>query len=86
MVIETARSPMELHLRKGAFHKWLGKDTSEPLTAKDIKRGLASDDPHVRKMANFAKNARKWHHASVSEVTDTKALEMKILARLERNL
>ncbi len=49
-------------LKKGAFHKWLGKDPEEPITDADIAKGLASDDPHVNKMAQFAKNARKFKH------------------------
>lgn len=48
--------------KKGAFHRWLGKAEDSPITAADIAKGLASKDPHVRKMANFAKNARKWKH------------------------
>lgn len=47
---------------KGAFHRWLGKSEDKSITDADIQKGLASDDPHVRKMANFAKNARKWKH------------------------
>ena len=50
------------HIKKGLFHKWLNKPEDEPITDADIKRGLASDDPHVRKMAQFAKNARSWKH------------------------
>lgn len=49
-------------IKEGGFHEWLGKSKDDPITEADIKKGLASDDPHVRKMANFAKNARKWHH------------------------
>ena len=47
-------------IKKGAFHKWLGKDEDEPITDADIKKGLASEDPKVIKMANFAKISRKW--------------------------
>jgi hypothetical protein len=54
--VESKIGPIE----KGAFHKWLGKKESEPITEADIKKGLASKDPHVVKMANFAKNAKKW--------------------------
>lgn len=57
-----AREPMNLHLKKGGFHKWLGKAEDEPITEEDIRKGLDSDDDHVRKMAQFAKNARKWRH------------------------
>lgn len=46
----------------GAFHRWLGKKPDEAITDDDIQKGLDSEDPHVRQMANFAKNARKWKH------------------------
>jgi hypothetical protein len=31
-------------------------------TGKTTEEALHSSDPHVRKMANFAKNASKWKH------------------------
>jgi|SRR6185437_4703981 hypothetical protein len=52
-------------IKKGAFHAWLGKPESEPITQADIDKGLASDDEHVRKMAQFAKNEEHWQHESV---------------------
>jgi hypothetical protein len=48
-------------VRKGNFHKWLGKKPDSPITPADIAKGKASDDPHVVKMATFAANAKKWH-------------------------
>ena len=48
-------------VEEGGFHKWLGKDPDEPITDADIEKGLAAGG-HAAKMANFAKNARKWHH------------------------
>jgi len=48
-------------INKGAFHRWLGKAEDSPITTADIEKGLHSKDPHVRKMANFAKNAKKWN-------------------------
>lgn len=60
-------------IKKGAFHKWLGKDEDEPITNADIEKGLNSDDEHARKMAQFAKNSRTFHHKeSVEEVTEAK--------------
>jgi hypothetical protein len=53
---------MNLKLKKGAFHQWLGKKENEPITDADIEKGLNSGDPHVVKMAQFAKNARGWKH------------------------
>jgi hypothetical protein len=50
-----------IHVRKGAFHRWLGKKLDSKITAADIAEGKASDDPHVVKMATFAANARNWH-------------------------
>ena len=75
-----SKTPMELHLHKNAFHEWLGKSPDEPITMSDIKIGLRSDDPHVRKMAGFAKNARNWNHAAIAQ------LELRILKRLDDNL
>lgn len=49
-------------VKKGGFHEWLGKKPDEPITDADIEKGLKSKDPHVRKMAQFAKNAKKWKH------------------------
>jgi hypothetical protein len=54
--------PMDLDIKKGAFHRWLGKKEGEPITMADIQRGLKSSDPHVRRMAQFAKNSKKWKH------------------------
>jgi hypothetical protein len=51
---------MDEDIKKGAFHRWLGKAEDSPITTADIERGKRSDDPHVRKMANFAKNAKGW--------------------------
>jgi hypothetical protein len=56
-------SKKKIHdIKKGAFHEWLGKDPGEPITDKDIEKGLKSSDPHVKKMAQFAKNAKKFQH------------------------
>jgi hypothetical protein len=49
-----------IHVRKGAFHRWLGKKPDSPITAADIAKGKASANPHVVKMANFAANSKKW--------------------------
>ena len=50
------------NIHKGAFHAWLGKSEEEPITDADIEKGLSSGDEHVKKMAEFAKNARAWKH------------------------
>lgn len=48
-------------IAKGAFHRWLGKKEDAPITAEDIAKGLASPDEHVKKMAQFAKNAKSFN-------------------------
>jgi hypothetical protein len=44
-------------IKKGAFHKWLGKKEGEPITDADIAKGIAAGG-HPAKMAEFAKAAR----------------------------
>ncbi len=58
---EAAKKPFK-KIKKGAFHDWLGKSPDSPITAADIEKGLRSKDPKVVKMANFAKNAKKFKH------------------------
>ena len=47
-------------IKKGAFHAWLGKPLDQPITDADIAKGLASKDPHARRMAHFARVSRGW--------------------------
>ncbi len=54
-------------IKPGAFHAWLGKKEDEAITEADIEKGLKSDDPHVNKMAQFAKNAKSWKHESLQD-------------------
>lgn len=56
----------------GAFHRWLGKKEDEPITDADIKKGLDSDDKHAQKMAQFAKNARKFKHLKEAKKAEDK--------------
>lgn len=46
-------------IKKGAFHRWLGKSQDEPITDADIAKGEAAGG-HPAKMAGFAKAARGW--------------------------
>lgn len=46
---------VEFEVKKGAFHKWLGKSEDEPITAADIAKGKAAGG-HAAKMATFAQN------------------------------
>jgi hypothetical protein len=48
-------------IKKGAFHKWLGKKPGEPITDADIAKGIAAGG-HPAKMAQFAKAARGFKH------------------------
>jgi hypothetical protein len=63
---ESSGNPF-MDVRQGAFHHWLGKKPSETLTDEDIERGLKSKDAHVKKMAQFAKNARGFQHPKKAE-------------------
>jgi hypothetical protein len=57
LALEAAgKDKKDVKVKKGGFHKWLGKSEDEKITPADIAKGLASDDPHVKKMAQFAKN------------------------------
>jgi len=42
---------------KGRFTEYLKR------TGNTLEEALHSTNPHVRQMANFARNAKKWHHA-----------------------
>ena len=61
-----AKKKNPIHIKKEnegkftAYKKRTGKSTSEALHSKD---------PHVRQMANFARNAKKWHHKGKSTST-----------------
>ena len=56
------------HVKKGAFHAWLGKSPDEPITAADIRKGLAAGG-HAAKMAEFAKNIAHVGEEVVNEVS-----------------
>jgi hypothetical protein len=49
------------NIRKGAFHRWLGKKESEPITSADIEKGLAAGG-HAARMAAFAKASKHFKH------------------------
>lgn len=54
------RPPLELNLKEGAFTAWCKRQGYDGVTQECIQKGLASDNPTIRKRANFARNARKW--------------------------
>lgn len=49
-------------IKKGGFHRWLGKPQGAPITESDIHEGEAAGG-HAAKMANFAENAKHWNHS-----------------------
>ena len=58
---------LNIEVKKGAFHKWAMekgfiKSMDDEIPCKAICAGLADEDPHVRKMANFARNFGKKIH------------------------
>jgi len=53
---------MKLHLQKGALHKDLGVAEGEKIPEVKIQRALHSKSKKLRKRAQFAENAKHWHH------------------------
>jgi len=47
---------------KGAFTSYCKQQGFNGVTNECIEKGLKSDDPEIRKQANFARNSRKWNH------------------------
>jgi hypothetical protein len=55
----------KIHLNpahKGALHRALGIPDGKPIPAAREEAAKKSPDPHVRKEANFALNARGFKH------------------------
>ena len=84
---------LDLDVKKNAFHKWLKKEPGEKITSADIEKGLKSTDPHVRRMAQFAKNAKKWQKGKTATedfdivsfnnlVMETQQMDMAMLQKL----
>lgn len=62
-----------IHIKKsheGLLHKDLGVKQGKKLTLSQEKKALHSKDPAVRKRANFAINARKFHHEETERVEE----------------
>ena len=61
-----SRPPMHLHLKEGAFSSWAShhgyKQVHGHISSAAIQAGEHAKSEHVRKMAQFAENARKWSH------------------------
>lgn len=47
---------------EGNFHRYLGISGDKKIPLSRIHAALNSKNARVRKMANFARNARKWNH------------------------
>lgn len=48
---------------KGLLHEEMGKAQDEPISEEELRHVIAiSTDPHTKRRAQFALNARKWHH------------------------
>lgn len=56
------RKPMNLHLKKGALHRALGVKQGRKIPKSRIQSALHSHSKLLRKRAQFAANAAKWHH------------------------
>lgn len=86
----TERAKLHLHIKKGAFHKWLGKSEDEPITAADIAKGKAAGG-HAAKMATFAQNFGHVHehmtqYAGIRKATDKLTKEGEMTASAIENL
>lgn len=61
-----ARAPMKLHLKKGRLHKDIGKAPGAKITEADIAKEKAKGGVYAKR-AQFAENARKWHHPGAAK-------------------
>ena len=50
------------NIEKGGLHRDLGIAAGKKIPADRLRKAANSDDPKVRKRAQFALNARKWKH------------------------
>lgn len=50
------------HLRKGGLHKALHVSLDEKIPADKLSAAKHSKSEHMRKMAQFAENAKKFKH------------------------
>ena len=63
--VEKKKKKSGIHIEpshKGMLHEDLGVPQGEPIPAAKLQSALHSDDPAVRKRANFARNAKRWNH------------------------
>lgn len=57
-----ARTPMNLHLKKNQLHEDVGKAPGAKITGADIAKEKSKGGVFAKR-AQFAENAKKWHHA-----------------------
>jgi hypothetical protein len=50
------KSPMIKPSHKGRLHRVLGVPEGKPIPKAKLAKALNSSDPHIREMANFARN------------------------------
>ena len=62
-------------LKKGALHKEMGISEDKKIPEKKLEKAANSDDETLRKRAQFAINAKKWHHADGGVVSHEEKLK-----------
>lgn len=58
---------MAIHIKAshhGRLHRALGIPEGQPIPESRLRAALHSKNPAVRREANFAENARHWHHGT----------------------
>lgn len=50
------------NIKKGLLHKSLGISEGSPIPTSELEKHKNSPDAHMRKMVNFALNAKKFKH------------------------
>lgn len=50
------------NIKHGLLHKSLGIKQGEPIPTSELEKHKDSNDPHMRKMVQFALNAKKFKH------------------------
>ncbi len=64
IIAKAMKDPIHIKAsHKGKLHRALGVPQDEPIPAKRLRAALHSKSPAIRKEANFAENAKDWHHA-----------------------
>lgn len=58
----TKSNPAVKPSHKGRLHKALGIPQDQPIPLEDLNEAMQSKNPHMRKMASYAKTMRSWKH------------------------